>query len=191
MSIIAKHCLVWTMLMAMSVQGMAAVLSAVRGPAHFHATASGMQAAEAAHDHAPSYFHHAHAGTHYRADESARRRVGHFEAALALAAGYAQAAYSPYRAHHSAHHHHQAQRHHHLPGSDAVVVHDGSHTDTGATAERTSRGESVSPAFVAVTSEALVFKPIDAGAGFAISYAKKLESCSLSRIERPPRLPSA
>ena len=167
----AKHGLVWTVLLALCVQGIAAVISSVRGPVHVHGASRPAPASEAA---------------------QGARRAGHFDAVLALAAGYAQAVHLAPRAHHASHHHHgDAQRHYHLPGSDAVLVQGVTHDDGAMRAERTSRGESASAAFVALIPEGLVLAPVHAGAGFGIGPLEQLISCTLHRIERPPRSLSA
>lgn len=193
MRILSKQCLIWAVLLAVSVQGAAAVMS-LRGPAHFHAAAEAARAPAAARKHAaPAYrAHHNHHSAVISALRGAAQLRGVAETAQARVAGDKHAAHRPHPARHSSDHSHdQVRRHYHLPGSEAVWVPDHAHNDTGTAAERASRVEPVGSAFVAVISEALVFTPTDATSSFAIGRAKKLVSCAPSRIERPPRHLSA
>ena len=159
----AKQGFVWILVLALCVQGGMAAVSAVRGPAHVHA-ASHARAADPSRDHASPW------------------HSGHFDAVVALAAGYAPTKDFPARV--EVHHHDEAQHHYHLPGSDAVLVLDG---HDAKNAEHMARGEPGSMTFLALVPDTLVFRPAAAEAGYSIRPATKFLSRSADRIERPPR----
>jgi hypothetical protein len=91
---------------------------------------------------------------------------------------------------HVRHTHEQVRRHYHLPGDDAVVavVRDAPRDDVDAAAERSSRVELVSAAFVAVLAEALPFHALDTVTRVHPWQVRKLLSHIPSRIERPPAI---
>ena len=148
MSTIATRMIVWIVLLTLTVQGLAALTTTLRGPAHYHST-SPTPAPQAGHSHAS---HHTE------------------------------------RSHHA---HDQVRRHYHLPGDGAIVVHDDRQHDDIAVESSNPKGESVSAAFVGLVSNSPQWHPPHLANVMDIGSAAKLRSCSLRRIERPPRFLSA
>ena len=81
----------------------------------------------------------------------------------------------------------QVRRHNHLPHEGAVLAPDDQPHDVAAIKDRTSKGESVRAAFVALIPASLPLHMVKGISSIAIDPAKKLRSSIPWRIERPPR----
>jgi hypothetical protein len=97
-----------------------------------------------------------------------------------------QAVHSPASPSH--HTHEQVRRHYHLPGEAVAVVNDEQSHDHAAAQSRNSEGEPATAAFVAMISGPPQFHPPTVTGGVAMGSPAKLQSCSLRRFERPPRI---
>ena len=142
----AKRMVIWLILAAVSLQGVASVTAVLQGPAHYHLAPQ-----------APSVYHVEHTSAAQHSDHSHQGST-------------------------------QVRRHYHLPDEGAVLAPDNQPNDVAAIEDRTSKGESVSAAFVALIPESPPLYILNGINNIEMYPAKKLLSTIPWRIERPPRL---